>query len=122
MRDRAVTAPLRPFYSPLVVVAHSTAARILASNGLATLGPRGTSGTLRMEAYLAAARADRTWQQLKGAEGHAELRGTLFVTSTDPVASSSGASTWPPRATWPTAGGSRATRPPSPARPRSCAS
>ncbi|MEW5654296.1 hypothetical protein ABGT92_02990, partial [Streptomyces cinereoruber] len=67
------------------------AARVLAGNGLATLGPRGTSGTLNMEAYLAAARADRTWQQLKGAEDHAELRGTLFVTSTDPVASSSGA-------------------------------
>ncbi|GGR06765.1 hypothetical protein GCM10010497_05260 [Streptomyces cinereoruber] len=91
VKDKAVTAPLRPFYSPLVVVAHSAAARVLAGNGLATLGPRGTSGTLNMEAYLAAARADRTWQQLKGAEDHAELRGTLFVTSTDPVASSSGA-------------------------------
>ncbi|MFJ9428920.1 hypothetical protein ACIRQY_04565 [Streptomyces sp. NPDC101490] len=90
-RDRAATAPLRPFYSPLVVVAHSAAARVLAGNGLATLGPRGTSGTLRMGAYLAAARADRTWQQLKGSTGHAELSGTVFITSTDPLASSSGA-------------------------------
>ncbi|MER5962963.1 hypothetical protein [Streptomyces sp. NPDC002057] len=88
---RAASAPLRPFYSPLVVVAHSTAARVLAGNGLVTLGARGTSGTLRMDAYLAAARADRTWQQLKGAAGHAELSGTLFITSTDPVASNSGA-------------------------------
>ncbi|MCX4983138.1 hypothetical protein [Streptomyces sp. NBC_00572] len=90
-KAKATTAPLRPFYSPLVVVAHSAAARVLAGNGLATLGPRGTSGTLRMDAYLAAARADRTWQQLKGSAGHAELSGTLFITSTDPVASNSGA-------------------------------
>ncbi|WP_173861559.1 hypothetical protein [Streptomyces aureus] len=90
-KTKATTAPLRPFYSPLVVVAHSAAARVLAGNGLATLGPRGTSGTLKMDAYLAAARADRTWQQLKGSAGHAELSGTLFITSTDPVASNSGA-------------------------------
>ncbi|MFI1977371.1 MULTISPECIES: hypothetical protein [Streptomyces] len=90
-KGKATTAPLRPFYSPLVVVAHSAAARVLADNGLATLGPRGTSGSLKMDAYLAAARADRTWQQLKGSSGHAELSGTLFITSTDPVASNSGA-------------------------------
>ncbi|MFE5948094.1 hypothetical protein [Streptomyces sp. NPDC056480] len=90
-KTKATTAPLRPFYSPLVVVAHSAAARVLARNGLATLGPRGTSGTLKMDAYLAAARADRTWQQLKGSAGHSELSGTLFITSTDPVASNSGA-------------------------------
>lgn len=90
-RTKATTAPLRPFYSPLVVVAHSAAAQVLAANGLATLGARGTSGTLKMDAYLAAARADRTWQQLKGSAGHAELSGTLFITSTDPVASNSGA-------------------------------
>ncbi|MFD9245576.1 hypothetical protein ACFV0D_27330 [Streptomyces sp. NPDC059556] len=90
-RTKATTAPLRPFYSPLVVVAHSAAAQVLAANGLATLGARGTSGTLKMGAYLAAARADRTWQQLKGSAGHAELSGTLFITSTDPVASNSGA-------------------------------
>ncbi|MFF3841878.1 hypothetical protein [Streptomyces sp. NPDC001930] len=90
-KTKATTAPLRPFYSPLVVVAHSAAARVLAGNGLATLGPRGTSGTLKMDAYLAAARADRTWQQLKGSAGHSELSGTLFITSTDPVASNSGA-------------------------------
>ncbi|MGW4052520.1 hypothetical protein ACWENA_16965 [Streptomyces sp. NPDC004779] len=89
--DKAVAAPLRPFYSPLVVVAHSNAARVLAGNGLAVLGTRGTSGILKMDAYLAAVRADRGWQQLKGADKHAELSGTLFITSTDPVASNSGA-------------------------------
>ncbi|MFD4018118.1 hypothetical protein [Streptomyces sindenensis] len=103
--------PLRPFYSPLVVVAHRNAAEVLAANGLARLrtgapeatdgpggadGPGGgskwaTQGTLLMGPYLAAAEDDRTWQQLKGASGHAELSGTVFITSTDPVTSNSGA-------------------------------
>lgn len=39
--------PIRPFYSPLVVVAHSAAAKVLAGNGLATLSGAST-GTLRM--------------------------------------------------------------------------
>ncbi|WP_370414627.1 hypothetical protein [Streptomyces fradiae] len=90
-KTKTTATPLRPFYSPLVVVAHSAAAKVLADNGLATLGAGGHTGTLRMEPYLAAARADRTWQQLKGSAGHAELSGTLFITSTDPVASNSGA-------------------------------
>ncbi|MFE2089567.1 hypothetical protein [Streptomyces sp. NPDC059460] len=82
--------PLRPFYSPLVVVAHRGAAQVLADNGLATLSGR-SSGKLHMAPYLKAAKADRTWQQLGGADEHAELTGTLFITSTDPVASNSGA-------------------------------
>ncbi|MEZ7007482.1 hypothetical protein [Streptomyces sp. AD55] len=86
-----VREPLpRPFSSPLVVVAHRGAARVLADNGLARLD-RSRGGTLRMGAYLDAARADRTWQQLDGAEHHRELAGTLYITSTDPRTSSSGA-------------------------------
>jgi hypothetical protein len=89
--DPAVTGgPIRPFYSPLVVVAHSAAARVLADNGLATLTGAST-GTLRMDPYLKAAADDRTWQQLKGSAEHAELSGTVFITSTDPVTSNSGA-------------------------------
>ncbi|MEV0095971.1 substrate-binding domain-containing protein [Streptomyces sp. NPDC050738] len=84
------TTPQRPFYSPLVVVAHRDAAQVLAGNGLAALTGKST-GTLRMTPYLAAARADRTWQQLKGAAAHTELTGTVFISSTDPEASSSGA-------------------------------
>ncbi|MEU4177660.1 hypothetical protein [Streptomyces sp. NPDC026589] len=88
--------PLRPFYSPLVVVAHRNAAEVLADNGLARLRAADgskftTQGTLLMAPYLAAAEDDRTWQQLKGASGHAELSGTVFITSTDPVTSNSGA-------------------------------
>lgn len=85
-----VRQPLpRPFYSPLVVVAHRSAAQVLAANGLATLDRN--TGTLRMRAYLDAARHDRTWQQLKGAAAHGELTGTLYIASTDPETSSSGA-------------------------------
>ncbi|MFC9908824.1 hypothetical protein [Streptomyces sp. NPDC127197] len=85
-----VQQPLpRPFYSPLVVVAHRGAAEVLAANGLVTLDKN--HGTLKMGAYLDAARDDRTWQQLKGAEKYGELTGTLYITSTDPVTSNSGA-------------------------------
>ncbi|OIJ65146.1 substrate-binding domain-containing protein [Streptomyces mangrovisoli] len=80
----------RPFYSPLVVVAHRSAAAVLAANGLATLDGKGR-GILRMSAYLDAVRHDRTWQQLKGASAHGELSGTLYIASTDPETSNSGA-------------------------------
>ncbi|MEV6112075.1 substrate-binding domain-containing protein [Streptomyces sp. NPDC052109] len=80
----------RPFYSPLVVVAHRSAAEVLAANGLAVLDGR-HRGTLTMGAYLDAARHDRTWQQLKGAGAHGELTGTLYIASTDPESSNSGA-------------------------------
>ncbi|MDN3028149.1 hypothetical protein [Streptomyces sp. S.PB5] len=80
----------RPFYSPLVVVAHKSAAEVLAGNGLAALDGE-HRGTLKMGAYLDAARADRTWQELKGAEKYGELSGTLYLSSTDPESSNSGA-------------------------------
>ncbi|KUN73924.1 hypothetical protein AQJ46_06500 [Streptomyces canus] len=80
----------RPFYSPLVVVAHKSATEVLAGNGLATLDAE-HRGTLKMAAYLDAARKDRTWQQLKGADKYGELTGTLYLSSTDPETSNSGA-------------------------------
>ncbi|MFC9285858.1 hypothetical protein [Streptomyces sp. NPDC057052] len=80
----------RPFYSPLVVVAHRGAAEVLAGNGLAALDGK-SRGTLDMAAFLDAAGHDRTWQQLKGAAAYGELTGTLYISSTDPESSSSGA-------------------------------
>lgn len=80
----------RPFYSPLVVVAHSGAAEVLAGNGLATLDGK-SRGTLKMGAYLEAAEDDRTWQELKGSGEYGELTGTLYVSSTAPETSNSGA-------------------------------
>jgi len=81
----------RPFYSPLVVVAHRNAAEVLAANGLAVLDKGQHRGTLKMAAYVRAAGDDRTWQQLKGAGKYGELTGTLYIASTDPESSSSGA-------------------------------
>ncbi|MCA1219114.1 hypothetical protein [Streptomyces sp. 8L] len=80
----------RPFYSPLVVVATKAAATVLADNGLATLDAA-HRGTLKMGAYLKAAGHDAKWQDLRGASAHAELRGTVTITSTDPETSNSGA-------------------------------
>ncbi|WP_371482307.1 hypothetical protein [Kitasatospora sp. NBC_00315] len=82
--------PVRPFYSPLVVIAHAPVAEVLRGNGLAAKAESGV-WTLRMDQYLTAVRADRTWQQLKDTAGHAELAGALYVTTTDPGTSSSGA-------------------------------
>ncbi|MGW0826899.1 hypothetical protein [Streptomyces sp. NPDC002845] len=85
-----VRQPLpRPFYSPLVIVAHRAAAEVLQQNGLATLSKN--SGTFKMDAYLKAAENDRTWQNLKGAEKYGELTGLLYVATTDPTTSNSGA-------------------------------
>ncbi|MGC9382453.1 hypothetical protein [Streptomyces sp. MH13] len=80
----------RPFYSPLVVVSRRGAAEVLAANGLAELDEE-NPGTLKMEAYLDAAERDRTWQQLEGAGKYGELTGTLYISSTDPESSNSGA-------------------------------
>ncbi|MFI9272383.1 hypothetical protein ACIGXM_16915 [Kitasatospora sp. NPDC052896] len=82
--------PVRPFYSPLVIVARQDTAALLAQNGLAT---RSASGvwTFRMTAYLQALNAQTTWQSLQGAAQHPSLTGLLYVTTTDPASSSSGA-------------------------------
>ncbi|MGW5342336.1 hypothetical protein [Streptomyces sp. HUAS TT3] len=80
----------RPFFSPLVVIARSNAARVLADNGLARMTGR-NAGTLLMGPYLKAAGEDRTWQQLPGSAAHPELTGTVFVKTTDPATSNSGA-------------------------------
>lgn len=94
-KDHQTAGPtLRPFYSPLVVLTRRPAAETLASNGYVKLaGPPGQegSGTLRMDTFLKAAAKDTTWQDLKGSSEFAELRGTLSITSTDPLASNSGA-------------------------------
>ncbi|WP_286252818.1 substrate-binding domain-containing protein [Streptomyces graminofaciens] len=79
----------RPFYSPLVVVAHRDAAEVLRRNGLAKLEK--SRGTFDMTAYLKAAEDGRTWQQLKGAEKYGELTGLLYIATTDPTTSNSGA-------------------------------
>ncbi|MFD6182544.1 hypothetical protein [Streptomyces goshikiensis] len=80
----------KPFFSPLVVIARPNAAKVLADNGLAkTTGKN--SGTLLMGPYLKAAGEDRNWQQLRGSEPFPELTGRVFIKTTDPATSNSGA-------------------------------
>ncbi|MEV6576850.1 hypothetical protein AB0M92_01635 [Streptomyces sp. NPDC051582] len=80
----------KPFFSPLVVIARSNAAKVLVDNGLATTNGK-NSGTLLMGPYLKAAAEDRKWQQLSGSAAFAELTGTVFIKTTDPTTSNSGA-------------------------------
>ncbi|MFJ8042716.1 hypothetical protein ACIRBX_19720 [Kitasatospora sp. NPDC096147] len=84
------TEPVRPFYSPLVMIANERTAQVLLENQLATRKD-GRVWTLDMRGYLNAVKADRRWTDLKGVDGSPELRGDLIATSTDPATSSSGA-------------------------------
>ncbi len=81
--------PVRPFFSPLVIVAHKPTVDLLAQNGLAV--QKDGVWTFKMAAYLAALNARTTWQSLPGAADHPALTGLLYVTTTDPKSSSSGA-------------------------------
>ncbi|MFE5766863.1 hypothetical protein ACFQ7O_00620 [Streptomyces sp. NPDC056485] len=80
----------KPFFSPLVVIARSNAAKVLVDNGLATTNGK-NSGTLLMGPYFKAASEDRKWQQLSGSAAFPELTGTVFIKTTDPTTSNSGA-------------------------------
>ncbi|MGW0393292.1 hypothetical protein ACWDYJ_20795 [Streptomyces sp. NPDC003042] len=80
----------KPFFSPLVVIARPNAAGVLADGGLVKMSGK-NSGTLMMGPYLKAAGEDRTWQQLPGSAAYAELTGTVFIKTTDPATSNSGA-------------------------------
>ena len=83
-------APLRPFYSPLVVLARGAAAEVLAAEGLATLEDE-HRGLLSMSGLLEAIGNGLAWGDLPGAEPAAGLAGALYVSSTDPLTSNSGA-------------------------------
>ncbi|MGW1639564.1 hypothetical protein [Streptomyces lavendulae] len=80
----------KPFFSPLVVIARANAAKVLADNGLVRTSGK-NSGTLLMGPYLKAAEEDRNWQQLTGANAFTELAGRVFIKTTDPATSNSGA-------------------------------
>ncbi|MFE4513706.1 hypothetical protein ACFRMQ_05795 [Kitasatospora sp. NPDC056783] len=84
-------SPLVPFYSPLVIVAHDSVAQVLKKNKLADVDPATGVWTFRMDEYVNALKGNRRWEELDGAREHPELSGQLFVTTTDPESSSSGA-------------------------------
>ncbi|MFG3049854.1 hypothetical protein ACGFZP_02720 [Kitasatospora sp. NPDC048239] len=89
-RRQINTEPVRPFYSPLVVLAHRQVADVLKGNGLASVSDSGV-WTFKMDPYLKAVQDGRRWQDLTGTKDHAELSGSIFLTTTDPSTSSSGA-------------------------------
>ncbi|MFF1902218.1 hypothetical protein [Kitasatospora sp. NPDC058218] len=84
-------APIRPFYSPLVVLAHQSTAKVLAQNGLASQDQNSRVWTLKMDEYLNRAKAGQKWEELTGAKEQSDLSGAIYMTTTDPSESSSGA-------------------------------
>ncbi|MFD5506291.1 hypothetical protein [Streptomyces sp. NPDC059761] len=80
----------KPFFSPLVVIARANAAKVLADNSLAKMTGK-NSGTLLMGPYLKAAAEDRNWQDLSGSAAFTELTGRVYIKTTDPATSNSGA-------------------------------
>ncbi|MFG2847893.1 substrate-binding domain-containing protein [Kitasatospora sp. NPDC048296] len=84
-------SPLVPFYSPLVVVAHAPVAKILKDNNLASQDESSKVWTFKMDEYVKDLTAKSKWQDLVGTQGHGDLTGPIFVTTTDPESSSSGA-------------------------------
>ncbi|MFI5527917.1 hypothetical protein ACIA8O_05105 [Kitasatospora sp. NPDC051853] len=84
------TEPVRPFYSPLVVIAHEKVAALLRDRGYAGR-KEGGPWKLDMAKYLTAVGSDTRWDQLDEPKSIPELAGDVFVTSTDPATSSSGA-------------------------------
>ncbi|MEV7525794.1 substrate-binding domain-containing protein [Streptomyces sp. NPDC091371] len=80
----------KPFFSPIVVIARPNAAKVLADAGLVKMSGKNT-GTLLMAPFLKAADEDRNWQQLAGSSAYPELTGRVFIKTTDPATSNSGA-------------------------------
>ncbi|MFB6518508.1 hypothetical protein [Streptomyces sp. NPDC056401] len=81
----------KPFFSPLVVIARSNAAKVLSEHGLAKMNGK-NSGTLLLGPFLKAAAEDKKWQELQGGtSAYPELAGTVFIKTTDPTTSNSGA-------------------------------
>ncbi|MEV6951667.1 hypothetical protein [Streptomyces sp. NPDC051183] len=81
----------KPFFSPLVVIARSNAAKVLSDHNLVKMTGK-SSGTLLLGPYLKAADEGRTWQALQGGtSAYPELIGKVFIKTTDPATSNSGA-------------------------------
>ncbi|MFC5661973.1 substrate-binding domain-containing protein [Kitasatospora misakiensis] len=85
------STPTRPFYSPLVIVAHKSTVDVLKENNLASQD-QNKVWTFAMDAFLKGIDANQTWQQLpRPPEKPGDLSGSIFLTTTNPETSSSGA-------------------------------
>ncbi|MFB8173303.1 hypothetical protein ACFC60_35680 [Kitasatospora purpeofusca] len=83
--------PPRPFYSPLVILAHRTTAEVLLSSGLAKKDEASNVWTFAMDPFLDDVAAKKRWEDLAATNRPGELSGKLFLTTTNPDTSSSGA-------------------------------
>ncbi|WP_316520673.1 substrate-binding domain-containing protein [Kitasatospora brasiliensis] len=83
-------SPRVQFYSPLVIVTHASVADVLKKNQLAD--EKDGVWTFQMDKYVAALKqGGQRWKDLTGAAAHPELDGLVYVSTTDPESSSSGA-------------------------------
>lgn len=83
------TTPVRPFYSPLVVIAHADTAQFLAQNNLATEDKTSHVWTFHMAAYLKDVQSKLSWEDLPGGARPGYVAGKIYVATTDPNSSSS---------------------------------
>ncbi|MEV6973546.1 hypothetical protein [Kitasatospora sp. NPDC093806] len=89
---RGLTGTLvRPFYSPLVIMAHVPTANVLVNAGMATRDETTGVVTFKMDELLKALRQSKRWEQLEAPDKPGDLGGDIFLTTTDPATSSSGA-------------------------------
>ncbi|MFE0458731.1 hypothetical protein ACFW1A_05640 [Kitasatospora sp. NPDC058965] len=85
--DQVTTVPVRPFYSPLVVVARQATVAALETAGLVKSSDDGRFEVFKTADYLAAVKQRKTWND----PNHPELRGQIYLSTTDPQSSASAA-------------------------------
>ncbi|GAA1408775.1 hypothetical protein GCM10009639_58930 [Kitasatospora putterlickiae] len=89
-QNQLTGTPARPFYSPLVIVAHSDVAKVLQNSKLAKQDPATKLWTFSMDEFLNDVTAKKLWEQLAPTDRPGSLSGDLFLTTTNPDTSSSG--------------------------------
>jgi hypothetical protein len=81
------TTPVRPFYSPLVVLTTPDVAKFMQENGLAT--QKGKVWVLNTKAYWADIAAGKRWEDLPEGTRPGSVSGQIYMATTDPRTSSS---------------------------------
>ncbi|KOV31672.1 hypothetical protein ADK60_14535 [Streptomyces sp. XY431] len=88
------STPTRPFYSPLVIVTYKSTAEVLRQNNLASQDETSHVWKFSMKDFLDGVDNRTTWQKLPrppANEKPGDLVGSIFLTTTNPETSSSGA-------------------------------
>ncbi|MFB7669976.1 hypothetical protein ACFC26_01025 [Kitasatospora purpeofusca] len=88
------STPTRPFYSPLVIVTYQKTAEVLKQNNLASYDEASHVWKFSMKDFLDGVDNRTTWQKLPkppAEQKPGDLVGSIFLTTTNPETSSSGA-------------------------------